>query len=253
MKKIKNISYIEVFVSILICGISFANLAVTIEDFNKEIKEYKGANPNIFFYIIVIISDTYLYFLWGTFHFIDINRNCCSYSCKCCICLCCCKCCKCIKSNNNESPNENITTNVNISNINTNISTNINTTKRISPFYSNNNFNNNGNISENSSSKNSYKKPPIKKVMKEEVMNIIFKTSKGVEKIISAPVSITVERLFIIYIKNIGLEEDAIGKKIHFLFKGQLINPKSQKKISEIFNNNPILVCDLYGIINEND
>ena len=82
------------------------------------------------------------------------------------------------------------------------------------------------------------------------VINIVLNTSTGHRTIIYISKDSTIKELIKQYAQKIGLPEQVLGTKIIFLFNGEKLDIKSNKKLSQCFQNSAIItVFDQGGII----
>ena len=59
---------------------------------------------------------------------------------------------------------------------------------------------------------------------KNNLINIIFKVSSGLEVSILVPNFISIKELIKIFARKVGIPEDALGKEINFIYSASLIN-----------------------------
>ena len=91
---------------------------------------------------------------------------------------------------------------------------------------------------------------PSQPSMSENEILIYFTTGSGLKMKIKTYKDITIGRLFKIYLREIGLEENYIGKDLHFIYNGENITNKSDEKMFDkdvkVFN---IIVIDTSNLI----
>ena len=153
-------------------------------------------------------------------------------------------------------------------NINNNNKNNMN--NRFNNFFNNNSINNNNNIN---SRNNIYRKnlfrnntisylnykfnepkqilPRIKTLIKVTdfekgnigyLLNIIFVAGNGLRVNIPIPPNKTLEYLFRVYAKRIGLSENVLGTSVLFLYDGSLMNVKDKRSIGQVFRGNVYVI-----------
>ena len=84
---------------------------------------------------------------------------------------------------------------------------------------------------------------------KNNMINIIFKVSIGLEVSILAPKFISLKELIKIFAKKVGIPEDALGKEINFVYDAGLININDQTSIDNLKNYSFITVIEQISVI----
>ena len=82
------------------------------------------------------------------------------------------------------------------------------------------------------------------------LINIALNASSGLKVIVAISPDSTIEQLISKYAKRVGIPQDALGKKVIFLFNGGKMEVNSQEKISKNIKNGAVVtVIDQGGII----
>ena len=82
------------------------------------------------------------------------------------------------------------------------------------------------------------------------LINIALNASSGLKVIVAISPDSTIEELISKYAKRVGIPQDALGKKVIFLFNGGKMEVNSQEKISKNIKNGAVVtVIDQGGII----
>ena len=147
--------------------------------------------------------------------------------------------------NNNINNNNMNNMNNRINNFNNNINNNINNNNRNNIYRSHNFILNNNNKEPKPilpRSKTFIKVTDFEKGNNDYLLNIVFVAGNGLRVNIPIPYNKTVEYLFQVYARKIGISENVLGSGVIFLYDALYMDVKDKRTLGEVFHGNQYVI-----------